>query len=247
MYKTDISNCDREPIHIPGRVQSHGFLLAIHQTNYTITYLSDNVSQYLGEDTANLLGSPLTNFIELLDRNAVSTDLIQALSLGKSQGFDLINPYKLTINGNPFYLIIHLSGENLVLEFETATLQYDVQHVIGRSVADILSHRSIEGLLQRTAEEIKNMIEYDRVMVYKFLEDGHGEVIAEVKNEDLEPFLGLHYPASDIPKQARELYKLNMTRIIADVNSESAAISTFETETPLDLTHSTLRAVSPVH
>ncbi|RZK73912.1 MAG: GAF domain-containing protein, partial [Pedobacter sp.] len=94
--------------------------------------------------------------------------------------------------------------------------------------------------------EIKKVIEYDRVMIYKFLEDGHGEVVAEVKNDDLEPFFGLHYPASDIPQQARALYKLNFTRIIADVNTSDSAIATF-TNAPLDLTHSALRAVSPIH
>ncbi|RZK20221.1 MAG: GAF domain-containing protein, partial [Flavobacterium sp.] len=151
------------------------------------------------------------------------------------------------LNDNPYYLIIHRSAENYILEFEIATLQYDVQHIIGKSVAEILLNRSLTSLLEKAAAEVKRLIEYDRVMIYKFQEDGHGEVVAEEKNEDLEPFFGLHYPASDIPKQARELYKLNMTRIIADVYTESSAIATFNNETPLDLTHSTLRAVSPIH
>jgi len=247
MTKIDLTNCDREPIHIPGRVQSQGFLLAVHPITYTITYASENIINYLGESAVNLLEKPIHFFTELLEQRSGSIELASIISLGKSQGFDLINPYKLVLNEEPYYLIIHSSDQNLVLEFEPATLQYDIQHIIGRSVAEILSNRSIEGLLQKAAEEVKTMIEYDRVMIYKFQEDGHGEVVAEVKNEDLEPFFGLHYPASDIPKQARELYKLNMTRIIADVNTESSAIQTFETDAPLDLTHSTLRAVSPIH
>ena len=85
-------------------------------------------------------------------------------------------------------------------------------------------------------------------MVYQFDTDGHGHVIAEHKNNDLAPFFGLHYPASDIPKQAKELYKLNLTRIIADVNSiPSPILSHAGTQAPLDLTYSQLRAVSPIH
>ncbi|RZK39430.1 MAG: GAF domain-containing protein [Pedobacter sp.] len=247
MHKTDLNNCDREPIHIPGRVQSHGFLIAVNYHSHVITYASDNIAEQLGEQAENLLEKHVTVLIPLFEENSGAEELANILQLGKNQGFDLINPYKLTIKDVPYYLIIHRSGDNLVLEFEIATLQYDIQHIIGRSVSDILSHKSLDGLLSKAAEEVKYMIEYDRVMVYKFQEDGHGEVVAEVKNDDLEPFFGLHYPASDIPKQARELYKLNMTRIIADVNTESSAIKTFENETPLDLTHSTLRAVSPIH
>ena len=101
-----------------------------------------------------------------------------------------------------------------------------MQNKIGRSVSQILSKTSITDLLTEAASEIKNVIDYDRVMIYKFDEEGHGQVIAEQKNDNLEPFLGLHYPASDIPKQARELYKINLTRIIADTESENAAIIT---------------------
>jgi chemotaxis family two-component system sensor kinase Cph1 len=247
MDKIDLTNCDREPIHIPGKVQSHGFLIAVNSTSYHITYASKNINEYLPTTSAALLAKPIHVLIDAISNSNWGLELEQILSLGKAQGFDLINPYKLNIKDNPYYLIIHESNDNLVLEFEPTTLQYDIQHVLGRSVSEILSLRSINSLLQQAAVEVKQMIEYDRVMIYKFHEDGHGEVVAEVKNDELEPFFGLHYPASDIPKQARELYKLNMTRIIADVNIESSPIETFETDEPLNLTHSTLRAVSPIH
>lgn len=247
MHSIDLTNCDREPIHIPGKIQSHGFLLAVNHINFNITYISENIIDHLDTNATALLDQHFQIFIKLLEDHGVEIELSAILALGKSQGFDLINPYKLSLNGNPYYLIIHRSAENYVLEFEIATLQYDVQHIIGKSVAEILLNRSLNSLLEKAAAEVKRLIEYDRVMIYQFQEDGHGEVVAEEKNEDLDPFFGLHYPASDIPKQARELYKLNMTRIIADVYTESSAIATFNNETPLDLTHSTLRAVSPIH
>lgn len=247
MHSIDLTNCDREPIHIPGKIQSHGFLLAVNHSNFNITYISENIIDHLTTNATALLDQHFQTFIKLLEDHGVEIELSAILALGKSQGFDLINPYKLSLNGNPYYLIIHRSAENYILEFEIATLQYDVQHIIGKSVAEILLNRSLTSLLEKAAAEVKRLIEYDRVMIYQFQEDGHGEVVAEEKNEDLEPFFGLHYPASDVPKQARELYKLNMTRIIADVYTESSAIATFNNETPLDLTHSTLRAVSPIH
>jgi len=141
------------------------------------------------------------------------------------------------------------SADDLIIEFEIAIKdEFEAQKVIGSSVSKILSGTTLDSILQNAAKEIKRIINYDRVMVYQFGDEGHGEVIAEEKNEDLQPFLHLYYPASDIPKQARELYKINLTRIIADVNSEPSRIITNKTDgEPIDLTHAELRAVSPMH
>ena len=119
-------------------------------------------------------------------------------------------------------------------------------------IGDIISQTSrvsnLDTLLNTAAREIKQIIKYDRVMIYKFAPEGHGQVVAEEKNEDLNSFLGLWYPASDIPKQARELYKLNPTRLIVDVDTVTAPIITSASnKQPLDLTYSQLRAVSPMH
>lgn len=241
----DLTNCDKEPIHIPGRVQSHGFLIAVDAQSLMITYSSEQISDFIAVEAKNLLGKSLTALEILI---AEKGQFVQLLKLGEAKkSFETVNPYPIQLNGSDYYLIISFSASSYVFEFEPITLQYDIQNQIGKSISGILTGKSISSLLNNTAKEVKDMIHYDRIMIYKFLEDGHGEVVAEEKNEDLEPFLGLHYPASDIPKQARELYKLNYTRIIADVNSVSAAIITHEQEAPLDLTHSVLRAVSPIH
>ncbi|MCD0488991.1 GAF domain-containing protein [Pedobacter sp. MC2016-14] len=246
-YNVDLTNCDREPIHVPGKIQSHGFLIAVHADNLNVSYVSENIEDYLSVDAKQLLDLPIADLNKNIPAFKDELDFAQLLKLGKSQQtFEVINPYKLKINEELFYLIIHQSNSAYILEFEPATLEFDIQHLIGKSISEILASKNLDGLLSHSAHEVKNLIEYDRVMIYRFAEDGHGEVVAEVKNEELEPFFGLHYPATDIPKQARELYKLNFTRIIADVNTNSAAISTY-TNTPLDLTHSSLRAVSPIH
>jgi two-component system, chemotaxis family, sensor kinase Cph1 len=251
-YQVDLTNCDKEPIHIPGKIQSHGFLVAIDSESNLVTYISENIKPYINDEAKNYLGKHIDELESKLDLvSGAQLKLSQMVKLGNSnEQFMSVNPFLINLGKQPYNLIISVSGNNKVLEFETvdSDLDFDVQKSIGRSVSEILSGKNLGTLLNNAAQKIKDIILYDRVMIYKFSEEGHGEVIAEVKNDDLEPFLGLHYPATDIPKQARELYKINLTRIIADVNTESSPIVTNQHDAaPLDLTHSELRAVSPIH
>src|SRR5690606_19054561 len=173
------------------------------------------------------------------------------IAFGKTGGsFDQINPYLVTINGQAYSLIISFAPEHYLLEFEPVIPDADsnIQRLIGYSISNMLAAKDLRSLLDNAALQVKDTIHYDRVMIYRFASDGHGEVVAEAKNDDLNSWMGLHYPASDIPKQARELYKKNLTRIIADVHSSPSKISTAaDNVKPLDLTNSQLRAVSPVH
>ena len=251
-FEGDLTNCDKEPIHIIGKIQAQGFLIAADINTGLITYISENISSLLLQSSGSLLGKHIDDIEQPLELTVFKTNLklSQLLSLGVNKSFEATNPFYVTINTNPYNLIISVSGNNYLLEFEVTQsyISFDIQKIIGRSVSEILSGDSINLLLKSAASEIKEIIGYDRVMIYRFNEGGHGEVIAEEMNDDLEPFLGLHYPASDIPRQARELYKINLTRIIADVESECYPIVTSSEEiTPLDLTHSVLRAVSPIH
>ncbi|MGI4020650.1 MAG: ATP-binding protein [Janthinobacterium lividum] len=251
MFITDLTNCNREPIHIPGKIQHQGFLIAIDKS-FIILYCSENIADFLPVSASSLLEKPvsvLDNYLEKPHFFDYITSLIQLCNTQKK--FEPANPYPLKINGNPFNLILSKSENNYLLEFEpeVTTLKTNLQHIIGSSLSEMLADVSLPQLLVQAVRQVKNVIGYDRVMIYQFHDDGHGEVVAEAKNENLEPFLGLHYPASDIPKQARELYKINLTRIIADVNQEASAILTLKDQdiAPLDLTNSALRAVSPIH
>lgn len=247
-FSVDLTNCDKEPIHIPGKVQSHGFLIAVDKIDLSISYLSGNTGVFIKAVASNLLGKPLSAINAFLDQPTPGFNLEDLLRLGIiRKSFDAISPHPVIIDNNQYYITIADSVNDWLLEFEPATLQYDIQSMIGRSAAEMLQGKSVNSLLKGAAAEVKKLINFDRVMIYKFLDDGHGEVVAEELNEDLEPFFGLHYPASDIPKQARELYKLNLTRLIADVNKEDSPILTFLEDKPLDLTNSGLRAVSPIH
>lgn len=250
MFITDLSNCDKEPIHIPGKVQGHGFLIGIDQ-KYIVTYCSENISDFLPAEPSILLGKTLGQLDAYLEKTDPPDFLIQLIKLShRENGFEPPNPYPLKIRNEIFNVILSQSGDHFLLEFEPeiSSLRSDVSRLIGGSLSEMLGDADLSKLLANAAEQIKKVIGYDRVMIYKFHDDGHGEVVSEVKEDHLEPFLGLHYPATDIPKQARELYKTNLTRLIANVHTEpSRLLANSEAPGPLDLTNSSLRAVSPVH
>ena len=249
--RTDISDCDKEPIHIPGHIQSHGFLLALNPRTLAIERVSDNIGSFTGISPTDILGREISVLHDAIQtKNGSSlTDLIH---LGGMTGnFEQLNPQKITVNGKDMFLIIHQYKDSLICECEpgqTADENITLQKIMSTALAVIQSSGTISRLLSRVADLVKEITGYDRVMIYKFHKDDHGEVVAESKNADLESWLNLHYPASDIPAQARELYKLNLVRIIASVNSKPAGLLSLDNlQTPLDLTHSVLRAVSPVH
>lgn len=251
-FKVDITNCDKEPIHILGKIQGYGFLIAVDSKDQLIQYISENTATFINDEPAKYLGKHIDEIEARLNisNNGNELKLSQIISLGFGKGFENLNPFYVELDGKPFNLIIKNAPAILLLEFEPCMIieDFDVQKTIGRSISAILAQSGLNSMLKTAALEIKKIIQYDRVMIYQFGEDGHGEVVAEEKNNELEPFVGQYYPASDIPKQARELYKINLTRILSDVDMDCPAIIGNKGQNaPLDLTHSVLRAVSPIH
>jgi len=246
----DLTNCDKEPIHIPGSIQPHGFLVVV-DVECLIRFISDNIQSYLRGASSELLGKPVQDFESLFDHSYEKDFIVQLVSSGMGNaGVERGNPYQVAIDGVDFLLIVSTAGEYYLLEFEPtrSDIYLDVQKLINHSIGDLLADKTLESLVKNTAFQVKSITGYDRVMIYRFEENGDGDVVAEARNDNLSSWLGLRYPASDIPKQARELYKKNLTRLIANVNSTTARILTEHANTtPLDLTFSQLRAVSPVH
>lgn len=247
MHTPDLSNCDLEPIHIPGKIQSHGFLIAVDSL-YNITFCSENISKFIPVTAGQILNNSVL-ILENYFQKKTYPDFFNRFTRSIKEQLEIRNPYLLTANDQNFNLIISTSGEYYILEFEPEESESDAHfhRLVGSSLSAIIASTHLSGFLSKSAEEIRKIIQYDRVMIYKFHPDGHGEVVAEDKEEGLSPFLGLHYPASDIPKQARELYKLNHVRLIADVNKKPADLVTNLDHDPLDLTNAVLRAVSPIH
>lgn len=249
-FKVDLTNCDRELIHIPGKIQSHGFMLAV-DNEANIRFYSDNINEFLPGITGDIIGQHLNVIEKLLVTTQQHGFISHLIYFGKiNKSFELTNPFLINIDGKPFYLIISSAGGYYMLEFEPAVSDFDLdaQKKINRSISEMLSEKNVQNLLSNTARQVKNIIHFDRVMIYRFSEKGHGQVVAEDRNPELPSWLGLCYPASDIPKQARELYKINLTRLIFDVESVTSEISTIGSiQDPLDLSNAQLRAVSPMH
>ena len=248
-FIVNIDNCDLEPIHIPGKIQSHGFLIVISTTSQ-IEFVSENTANFLKISATDLLGKNITEVERIIDYQIQPAFISNLLLFGKNDNFEQVNPFEFTLSGFLFYLVISKSDSYYLLEFEVAgqDAALDIQKQMGRAIANMLGDKSLTNLLNNSAQQIKNIIHFDRIMIYKFAEDDHGEVISEAKNDDLASWIGLHYPASDIPKQARELDKKNLTRLIANVDeAPSRILSSHSAHDHLDLTHSQLRAVSPIH
>ncbi|WP_437631519.1 ATP-binding protein [Sorangium sp. So ce854] len=247
--RVDLTNCAAEPIHIPGRIQPHGALLALSPGDLAVRHASLNVGALLGCGPDGLLGRPLLDFLAA----AEGGDLESAL---RAPDPAAMNPLKVRRRDGAataawLDAIVHRAGERLIVELEPAASPGDVSFSsVYRAIrAAIARIQSAEGLFEAcgaTAEEIKRLTGYDRVMIYRFDSDWNGEVIAEARAADIEPYLGLRYPAADIPPQARELYLRSWLRIIPDVGYQPSDIVP-EPDAPIDLSFSVLRSVSPMH
>lgn len=241
----NLKNCDQEPIHIPGSIQPHGFLLGIDLQTLNISFCSGNAEDFIGVSHPQLLGRPATEIFgqeieTILEESKQFTD-------GRSK---LLH---ITFNNRQLELSIHAHAGYFILESESYPDGEEEKHdlfTLSKEFLDYMEHtHTLRQLCGMVAQGIKKITGYDRVMIYHFDKDYNGEVIAESKREDLEAFLGLHYPHTDIPAQARELYIKNQLRIIADVNYTPVPLYTIDDgkEKILDLSYASLRSVSPIH
>ena len=251
LKNVDLNNCDREPIHIPNLIQPHGVLLAVSAENYQILQVSLNTTVMLGIEPQKLLGKPLT---DLLGEKQVA-----AVKRCLAEEFDHINPLPIELIGDRSTLkfdgIVHRSGEIIILELEPSQPSQEVDffnfyRLVKSPINKIQSTNTLEQLCNTVVREIKAITGFDRVMVYRFDPEGAGKVIAEAAEAELETYLGLHYPATDIPKQAKHLFTLKSLRLIPDVAYEPVGITPELnplTNERLDMSLTVLRSVSPFH
>lgn len=245
----DLTNCDREPIHLLGKTQSFGCLLAV-DNDWRITHVSANSAAYLGRAPEDLFGLLL---YELLSPESVHAIRNRLQFLRPRRGVEVV--YDLSVNSvdRHFDVSVHCLDTQVFLEFEPAvTLDGASQDTANvRNAIDRMAELpSVEAIYRQSVRFIKAMTGFDRVMLYKFAQDGSGQVVAEAKNGNMEPFLNLRYPASDIPKQARLLYLENPIRLICDVMDDGEPVLAKDggaSGTPIDLSGSRLRSVSPIH
>ncbi|GGD36481.1 signal transduction histidine kinase [Croceicoccus pelagius] len=243
MDAVDLTNCDREPIHIPGNIQPIGFLIAVG-ADWMIQRAA-NTEPYLGIEPIGLLGRPLH---DIFLPHALNSLRARVGSLRGDDAVERLFSVKLISDAKSFDVAIHFSGRSIIIECETARGdEIEVSSLVRSMITRIQSTETIENILREGARQVRLLTGFDRVMVYRFGHTGSGEVVAEALEPGIDSFLGLNFPASDIPKQARQLYLRNVFRIIADVNDEPKAIEPVTQTEPLDLSLSLFRAVSPIH
>lgn len=247
-----IDRCADEPIHIPGSIQPHGFLLVVSEPDLRIQQASENVRDWLDVEARQLLGQPLS---ALLPIERIQAGL-PALQDGDHNPFHL-SDVQLTLPGAGdllLALMAHRHQGQLILEFERAGNSgqaYQALYPLMRTfVSRLQEARELEALCQHAVEEVKRITGFGRVKAYRFDAEDNGLVLAEVADPGYPSYLGLYFPAADIPQQARRLYRDNLIRVIQDANYQpSPLVPTLNpiSGTPLDLSFSALRSVSPVH
>lgn len=238
-----LSNCDREPIHIPGTIQPHGALLAFDLDMHLLQQHSVNAAQVLGSEVRN--GDDL--------RDIVGPHVAQQLQDGLKLAMTQTRPALLfgvrLESGQLVDMALHRNGAATVVEAEQASVTGIPPLQLARMMIDrITGFTDIGVLVPEVARLVRAQLGYDRVMVYEFARDGSGRVVAEEREPHLESFMGQHFPASDIPAQARRLYLSNPIRLISDASAERVPIMPeHHYGAPLDLSHAHLRSVSPIH
>ncbi|MBA3992203.1 MAG: hypothetical protein C0469_01660 [Cyanobacteria bacterium DS2.3.42] len=248
----DLTQCSEEKIHIPGSIQPHGVLLALTEPDLSIVQASESASAVFGIARQELIGQPLQLLIGQQEHRNLANQIA-------TNTFLHLNPLKLHVHCRPnpkhFNAVLHRSEGLLILEFETASvdepeLALEFFRTSNEALIHLLAASSTQELLQLAASFVGKLTGFDRIMIYTFDQEWNGSVQAEHKAEGMGSFLGLHFPASDIPPQARKLYERNYLRLLVDVDAKPSPIlpvlNPLKGE-PLDLSDSILRSMSPVH
>jgi|GEM_PF-1110799 len=245
--ESDPLGCEREPIHIPGAIQPHGAMLAAVADGLLVSHASANLAHIIGCGVQETLGKPL----EMAIGAAACRELLEGLP-----GSSVTAEHHLRLNrpdGRAVALHAFRCGRHLCVDLEVAVdeVRIGLATVLVQNVLASFEFASSQiELCELAVAGLKKISGYDRVIAYRFGESGHGEVIAEARESHLDAYLGLRYPATDIPPQARALYLRQRVGAIADAAYEPVPLladPTLDDGSPLDLTHSTLRSVSPVH
>lgn len=246
----DLTNCDREPIHLPGSVQPHGAMLVCDPTTFRITFASANLLEITGCEPGAALGAELAT---ILGADAAHDVRNAAAKTGGSEIAGVVLGVRLHGRTTPVNLVIHHHLGRAFVEIEPSTDGGDSARDALDTTQTLIRRISLEsdiaGITTTGARLLRAMLGYDRVMIYQFLHNGAGKVIAEAKQPRLQSFLGQHFPASDIPYQARRLYLANTIRMIADVSYAPIPLlpPLRAAEAPVDMSFAQLRSVSPVH
>ncbi len=245
------TECDKELVHIPGAIQPFGVLVAFSLPTWAIAHVSVNAPALFGAASSEAM---IGGAMETVLSPAIIHDLRNTFQAAMISGFaERLAGQAVGVDGEPHDILIHPSGQIAVAEFIPVagadTIRTDPAALVKTIIERLRRTTSFKAFLVSAARQVRAVTGYDRVMIYKFLEDDSGEVVAEALRAGMPPFLGLHYPASDIPAQARALFLRQWLRMIPRVDGTPIQVVPKLTSKglPLDLSLSTLRAASPIH
>lgn len=239
-----LQSCESEPIRIPGAIQAHGYLLAFDAVEQRVKHISRNLPELLARPEVELLDRPLDQVLPADLHEQVQ----QALTL---EHLEEANPLGWTRPTRDMDVILHRSHGLVFMEFEPDDHGGVEPAGLARALARLQQARTLPELCAGAVREVRALTGFDRVVVYRFDDGGDGQVVAEDRVEDIDSYLGMHFPASDIPAQARALYHENWIRNIPDARYEAVPLVPAylhgTAHDPIDLTHAVLRSVSPIH
>jgi light-regulated signal transduction histidine kinase (bacteriophytochrome) len=237
----DLTLCDREPIHSPGSIQPHGVILVVDPDTLSVTHAAGDIAAWLGR--SDWLGASIADLLG----EAVATE---ARRLAGAQP----GPVSLSesaLSEAAFDVQLHRSGTRVIVEVEAKAEGASANGLLPRIEAAAAAFErtpNLQQLFDAAAVAFGQLTGYDRVMIYRFLEDDAGIVVAETSASGQKAFLNHHFPAADIPKQARALYVRNLVRVIPDVTYTPAPlVPAWDEPEPLDMSDAALRSVSPIH
>jgi two-component system, chemotaxis family, sensor kinase Cph1 len=247
----NLTNCDREPIEIPGSIQPHGMLVILHPESLRILQAAGPTEALLGRAPEDLLG---VEFGALVSADAIEVirDILTRASRGPRSG-NLFS-FEVATAERRFDASVHANEAGLIVELEPLTSTPlppgGPLGLVQAMLALVQDGADLKDFCQRAAGQVQRATGFARVMIYRFNEDDSGHVFAEAVRNGIGSYLDLHFPASDIPAQARDLYRRNWLRLIADARYQPAPLVPQRsplTDKPVNLSDCALRSVSPLH
>jgi len=251
-HGVSLTNCDSEPVQTPGCIQAHGALLVLRLSDLTILQVSENSVEFFGETPKALAGRKVERVVgaeraarlrEVIDRDPIERNSLHAFTLPARGAAGTLD------------VCVHRVEDVAVVECEATGrgeegAAVDYFRGVKAAVGQMQAANGLREFCRHLAEEVRALSGQDRVMIYRFHADLHGEVFAEAKREDLAPWLGLHYPESDIPRPAREIFKSLWIRPLPNAAGplvELVPLANPDTGRPLNMTHCALRGASVMY
>ena len=250
-HGVSLTNCDSEPVQMPGCSQAHGVVLVLRVSDFTILQVSENAAAHLGLGPEELLGKSIATVVaaagerqlrECLEKEPIERNPLYVFTLPAHESRAALD------------LLLHTIDGLAVLECEptasVAASPPDYYALVKKSVTRMHAAQALADFYRIVAEEVRALTGLDRVMIYRFHADFHGEVVGESKRPDLAPWLGLHYPAEDIPRPAREIFKKIWVRPLPDAAApvmELVPLINPDTRRSLTMTHCALRGASVMY